>query len=435
MALTLWDKLFVFQIVGYLAMTRSFAYLGVAPLKIFIGEIALAAFLLFRFNDSVDRWVRVTLRASPLTGFAISLGLFTGWGLLETARGIASEFPPLTAIQNFVFNLYPMYCFAGMWVGERHPALLRHLMLWLAWANGIYGILDILVLHKVPLMMPGNAEVPLFGQPAGSAIAALGLLCYYGPSRKILLPALLNIIVMAGVQVRAEWLGFVVGLCVWGLLTRNLPRLAAGFAALAAFLAIGFITDLTMPGLESRGGIVSARSIVGKILAPLDAESAREYTQDANSAAGTVEWRKRWWKAIWESVHEQPALALMGHGYGYPLSYLVPYIRENSVRSPHNVFYYALGYSGWIGVTLFVVLLMQLGWLAWQKFQSSGQSFGPVLWSFAVSSACFSNAFETPFGAIPFYLLMGIFVASHRRPELGTHAHTFGSQQVPAARW
>src|SRR3546814_10216028 len=44
----MWVWLSGFLVIGYLSLTRSFAYLGVPPLQIFIGAIALALFIVLR---------------------------------------------------------------------------------------------------------------------------------------------------------------------------------------------------------------------------------------------------------------------------------------------------------------------------------------------------------------------------------------------------
>lgn len=435
MVLSLWDRLAALQVIGYLAMTRSFAYLGVAPLKIFIGELVLGSFLISHCREIINLWTRATLHGSPLSGFCISLLLFVLYGVVELARGIALEHPPFIAFQNFVFNLYPLYCFLGLWVGWSNPWILGRIAAGLAWFNGIYGLAYVLALHRSTLVIPGSDKVALFGQPSGSAIAILGMLCFGRLGMGCWIPLVLNSMVMVGVQVRAEWLGFLVGLCLWGLATRNIVKLLGGFAAISALLAVGFVTDVKIPGPETRGGDVSARALVGRILAPVDKEMAREYNPDANGLAGTVSWRKKWWSAIWDAVHQEHITTLLGMGYGYPLSYLVPYIRESRVRSPHNFFYYALGYSGWMGVFLFGLLQSQLGLLAWQALRTTGQAFGIVLWGYCLSSAFFSNSFETPFGAIPFYLLISLVVGASSALTTHSQARSVYAQPAPVATY
>ena len=41
-----WQKTGIFLIIGYILLNRSFAYLGIPQLKLFIGEIVLFCFLL-----------------------------------------------------------------------------------------------------------------------------------------------------------------------------------------------------------------------------------------------------------------------------------------------------------------------------------------------------------------------------------------------------
>ena len=46
------------------------------------------------------------------------------YGIFELIRGILLGFPPLIAIENLVFNVYPIYLFLGIWLGSRRPELL-----------------------------------------------------------------------------------------------------------------------------------------------------------------------------------------------------------------------------------------------------------------------------------------------------------------------
>ena len=72
----------------------------------------------------------------------------------------------------------------------------------------------------------------------------------------------------------------------------------------------------------------------------------------------------------------------------------------------------ALGYAGWIGVVLFVGLQAACGALMWRAYRLTGQSFGIALWACALLGAFFGNVLETPAGAIPFYLTLGLLRAA-----------------------
>jgi hypothetical protein len=75
------------------------------------------------------------------------------------------------------------------------------------------------------------------------------------------------------------------------------------------------------------------------------------------------------------------------------------------------VFYFALGYTGWIGVILFFWFQALLGLVLLRAAKSSGNSFGILLWAWMLTSSMFGNGFETPFGAIPYYLAVGMAAA------------------------
>ena len=88
---------------------------------------------------------------------------------------------------------------------------------------------------------------------------------------------------------------------------------------------------------------------------------------ELQSFSGTARWRSVWWDGIWRSVHETERTTLFGHGYGYPLHELGEAVDED-VRTPHNFFYFALGYGGWIGVLVLVLLQLVLVWQLLRDF-------------------------------------------------------------------
>jgi len=48
--------------------------------------------------------------------------------------------------------------------------------------------------------------------------------------------------------------------------------------------------------------------------------------------------------------------------------------------------------------------------LMWRAYRLTGQSFGMAAWAFALLGAFFGNVLETPAGAIPFYLTLGLVI-------------------------
>ena len=404
----MWPKLVAFLLLGYLSMGRAFAYWGVPQAQIFIGEVVLAAFIIWRPAAVLGRWLGALRWGTLLAEVAWAFYFLLAYGLFEVLRGVGTGYPALTALENLAFNYYPLYLFLGLWVGTRSPNFIHRFIPLLAWWNGVYGAVWILLLRRYEFSVPGGF-LTFFGQPGGSVVALLGLLIFVPNWRRSWPLLLLNTFVLLGTEVRGEWLGFLVGLCAWGAVTLRFGRLLNILGSGLALLWIAYLVDFQMPG--ARGGELSTRGVIGRALAPINQELAAQYTDTAESAAGTFSWRTEWWAAIWTSVHANPITTLVGHGYGFPLASLAPFVGDQTTRTPHNVFYYALGYSGWIGVGVFFVFQLALVRLLWRAYRLTGQPFGLVYWASVTAAAFFGNVFEAPFGAVPFYVLTGISIA------------------------
>ncbi|MGH9691181.1 MAG: O-antigen ligase family protein [Candidatus Acidiferrales bacterium] len=429
-----WIRTVSFLIIGYCLMGRSFAYLGIPPLRIFIGEIVLAAFLLAGPETARGSWVRLARRIQQLRPLVKFYSIFLLYGIIQVLRGIALGHPPLSAVRDLAFNYYPVFLLLGLWVGVRKPNFPPNLFRLLAWCNGIYGVAYILFLNRVNWTFPGVSEqvapVPIFGLPEFSFVILLGLLAYEPNLRKVWHLLALNAFVLLGMQIRAEWFGLAIGLFLWGWLTKNLKRMMAGGAVVILLLAVMFLVDFRMQGPESRGGgEISARDLIGRAVAPLDPDMASQYTSSYQMDVGTAVWRTMWWVAIWQTVNQSLPTSLFGFGYGFPIGDLSPFIAPGDfIQTPHNVFFYALAYTGWVGVLLLALFQIELARLLWGAYRKTGQPCGIILWISMLAFACFTPFFEVPQGAIPFYLLIGAVsgavIPLKRAPHLKLSAAT-----------
>jgi len=408
-----WFRTVSLLIIGYCLMGRSFAYLGIPPWHLFIGEIVLAAFLLAGPETARGSWVRLARRIQQLRALVKFYSIFLVYGIIQVFRGIALGHPPLSAARDLAFNYYPVFLLLGLWIGLRKPNFPPRLFRLLAWFNGIYGVAYILFLNRISWTFPGISDqvapVPIFGPPEYSFVVLLGLLAYEHDLRKIWHLLALNGFVLLGMQVRAEWLGLAVGLFLWGWLTKNLRRMIAVGAVVVVLLAVMFVIDFRLQGPESRGGgEISARDLVGRAVAPLDPEMASQYTSSYQMDVGTAVWRTMWWIAIWQTVNQTWRTSLFGLGYGFPIGDLSPFIAPGDfIQTPHNVFFYALAYTGWVGVLLLALFQIELARLLWGAYRKTGQPCGVILWAGMLVYALFTPFFEVPQGAIPFYLLIG----------------------------
>jgi hypothetical protein len=333
----------------------------------------------------------------------------------------------------FVFNYYPLYLFLGIWVGVQSPYFLPKLARAIAWAHGIYGLVWIVALQHISIYMPGSG-VKVFGWPGGGAAAVIGLMCF-GRDRQAFWPILaMNMMVTLFMQMRAQWLGLAAGLLVWGLLMRRLGKVAAIGALVIAAFGLVELAGIELPGDR---GKVSLAETLARAIAPIDPELAQRFAPEGERYSGSTEWRQKWWEQIWSTVHSTPMLEAFGHGYGFDLFSLAPAEvragQAEEIRTPHSVFYYALGYTGWVGVALFAVFQFTIFSLLWRSFQLTGQPAGVAWWVMGISMALFEESFDTPFKAIPFYLLMGLSIAPALRLWGESYARPARAQLLPVA--
>jgi len=90
-----------------------------------------------------------------------------------------------------------------------------------------------------------------------------------------------------------------------------------GAGAIIVLLGAGYLADFSMPAPSGRGGQISTRDVIGRGCPRSIPRSRPGNSESAAITAGTVEWRKTWWEAIWNSVHETDTGTLFGHGYGF----------------------------------------------------------------------------------------------------------------------
>src|ERR1700723_3469082 len=151
-----WSKWVLFLLVGFSLTARSFSYLGIPPAKLFIGDLTLGAFILFRPRQLFDPWIKALTKGGAFGPLAWILLISISYGIFQVIRGVLLGFTPLTAVQNLVFNVYPLYLFVGIWVGKRRPELLLRYIQIFAILFCIYAPAYMVFLDKVFLLMPGS---------------------------------------------------------------------------------------------------------------------------------------------------------------------------------------------------------------------------------------------------------------------------------------
>jgi hypothetical protein len=259
-------------------------------------------------------------------------------------------------------------------------------------------------------ILPGTG-LDVLGNPGSGTLPLLGLLTLEPEIARFWLPIVVLILLTIANQERSDWLGLGICLMIWGKLSGRLGRVFGILGCITAVLIIAALLDLKLPPIPGRGGELSARGTIARMAGSISPELAADAGggRDARFYYGTVQWRKRWWAAIRNEVFKDTKTEVFGLGYGYPLAHLAgPEVEKQGTRSPHDIFYFALAYSGFVGVAIFFWLEASIVWMLWRVYKVSGEAFGLLFAIYTLIGAFFGNILETPAASITFYLLLGM---------------------------
>jgi hypothetical protein len=399
-ALDGWTKTVVLFMWGSVFIGKSSAYLG----------LAIGGVLLLSNRVLWDRWfLALTRRADPLHSFCWALLVSLLYGFGETAFGLLLGYRVTTTLQILVFNICPVYVLLGIWAGLRYPTIVHRYIRFVAWYVVFYTPLYFLVLKHVTVNIGGD---PLWASPGTGSVQLIGLLAFEAVLAKMWLPILVLTCLIIVNQGRADWMGLMLALGVWGKLSRRMARVCYILGFVAMILVIAALADIKLPPIPGRGGELSARGTVSRIAGAFSAETAASVSEDGHAGFyyGTVYWRKRWWEHIRNEVFQHGSSTAFGMGYGYPLAKLASReVEKQGTRSPHSILYFTLAYSGFVGVALFFWLQLATIRLLYKAHRRTGGTFALAYYAYSVSGSFFGNFIETPAG-ITFYLILGLCV-------------------------
>jgi len=412
----------LFVTFGIVLGGRGFAYLGLAPINLYISEITIAATVIYRPTRTyIVGLLRQVGRPGRLHLIAVTMLTFFGYGVIEIVRGLYDGGSALTLMKSLPLYYYSVLLAFGMWMGSRDPDIFRKLVWGLAWGNATYGIVYSAFLNHLTITLPGNPS-PLFDLGlTNAAMALLGLVVYPRRSKWMIPLVLLNVAVLFGHQIRAEWLALIVSLVIYLALTRKFRRLFAGLGVILVFATVITIINVKIPGPTDRGGAVRPTDVIGRAVGSVDPELAAKFTtaQRVEGANGTAQFRQAWWHGIWHSATADPISLVFGHGYAFNLQALAPPGNVNtSVRSPHNIVFYSIGYTGLLGVALMAALFFAIARQLWTVYKHTGNPVGLSIMALMVTASQFEPFLESPFGAAACYLTLGMCLAPLTRAGL-----------------
>lgn len=427
----------LFLVVGYVIFNRTFGYLGIPQLNLFVGEVALAAGLLL-LPASLPATIGKFAARHPL--LTAALVVWFAFGLVQVLRGVSAGYGVIEAFRHSAFHYYLLYLPLGLLAGsargapERVYGALRAII----WLCAIYGLLSLGLLYRFTyLVLPGTNAL-LFPQIAwnGSSPTVIAILAlvylrqrlgFSPPAYWTLLAA--NVAVLLGIQVRQDYVILGVAAAVWAILSKRDRLRPAGRIALTVTALVGtaWVADFQVP---SARGTIGARYVIARVLASISPSAAdrvagADAERTADIASANVSWRVRWWVAIREHVSSSPGLLLLGEGYGYALRQLVDYVEED-VWTSHSVLYDTLGRLGLAGVALFALTfaLILAAVLRVARADPEHAPFRLMILAYGAGfyvGAHFYNSFGAPFGAIPLWIMLGLALSPlGAAPALGS---------------
>jgi hypothetical protein len=407
-------KVGMFVLIGYLVIGRAFSQIGVPSLNIYLGEVALAAcFVLPATRATFLSALQGLFAPYRLHVLLWVMVVFLGFGAFQLVHAVFDGQNVLQSLKIFAFNYQVLFVIVGIAFGALYPDSLRTLTRVLPVVNVVYQVIFNVILGRADIHLPfSGAEGATWGM---ATITVIALMLCFEPrpirnTRALLLGA--NVFFLLYQQVRGDWLAVIVAVALWALLTRRLRGLIA-FGALGLLLLLVLsAARLDIGAASKRGGDVTLGGMVARAVAPFDSELAHRLSpESAQTFAGTAEWREIWWNNIWKGVNGDQSHQLLGYGYGFKLSDLFPGMTQENVRTPHSVFFFSLGYAGWLGVAVFATLEAAFLAFLWAVYRIDRNPFGLMLLTMALCTGLFGNFFETPYNAIPYYSLIGLALA------------------------
>jgi hypothetical protein len=404
--------LWAIMIAGYSTFGRSFAYIGVPP--VFIGECYIAWWIMRGPGNWLTRFVD-DCRHLKFLPTMILLNLL--WGIFDVLRPLAigkHEFG--LTLETFAFNYYPIVLLIGIEIGRR-LTFEDFVKFWKYYSLFFvaYSVVMMAGADNWPVTLPWKSSVPIFNVPGMAGFVGVGTLALWPHLEKwkwrwiVLALSTAPVFTSPG---RGTFLALLLGLAVVGLWAPRRLVLIGG--AGIGVVALMMLLSLVIPPQAGRATTLDPIVNIARVRATFDQNGAylmmrRDgYIQEAENmkiAQGTAQWRETIWTNAIKSL-DTGTLIFFGQGHGASVTQLTPDNQE--LRTPHNFLIYSLYYTGVIGLGIFCTFILAL-LLATQKVQE------PALRALLLAQvlimclmAAVGNMFETPFNAIPFYLIAGI---------------------------
>jgi len=339
------------------------------------------------------------------------------WGFWSLLSGIFVQGYLLqNALRTFVFNFYPLYIYIGIGFGRSAAiGFGDFISLWkkLTIIYSVYALCFIVLFNYEIKAFPSK-NIDLFNSPSMSPFLPLSIL--------VLWPNLngrwkwIALIISTGIMLfavgRAAILGFLGGMLVWFIL--NLRAAFRGTLKVVVIILILILigSSINVVGPHDRSLGFDPIYAIARLAATISPQAASEllgqrgYYLDLESWWGTAYWRSYIWGSIIDKLTYEKAW-LTGLSHGASLAEMT--LDQQDIFTPHNFIFFALFYTGSIGAIIYCMLLIIILKTLFKLNSPILKNISIILFIVTIVLASFGNFLETPFGAVPFYLLNGLF--------------------------
>ena len=406
---------------GYMVAGRTFAYLGFPGF--YPGELLVLLTNMRRRDGLWDTYVK-EFRLRPFLPLAISLFLL--WGFVECLRGYLEGYPLLEVMRGLATHYYPLLLFGGMGMGSRlSPAFIEKYFTFVNILTGVAMLMSVSISSDYGFL-PWTINVPIIPTPAipcFTLVLAIALAdrITIGFAISILLGAIATLTLGRG-PILGAIAGVLLFLCT-RLRKRNKRVLFFLGASGLVYTLLTFTVPALIPDVGGRAGSLNPSRVAARVVSVFDKDLAYAISTQSGEdplyldiEAGNADWRRIFWNTVIDSLDSSEDW-LVGHGHGFSLGTLMPLALgvDSSVRTPHNFAVFLLGYTGIIGLILYGLLVLafatEVSRCPPSKTRTAIAAGGVAIAILALSENCL----ETPIGAVPTYLTMGILLRVARR--------------------
>jgi hypothetical protein len=444
------DKLLIVAMAGYLFFDRAFAWIHVPGTPAFVGELVIGYGILTMF--AVHPRLSV---AFGLTSSFKALVAYMAWGSLLLVMAIPTY--GLDAVRDaalWYYGIIAIFIFVLAW--SRPTRVVRWLELFgkaipymLIWFP-VAVILDSVFRDRVPHIPDSFIPVTAHrvGNMAVMAAAGVGFLWLvdrdsemYSERQRVGLTALGTIvIVFAGMKNRGGFLAAAAALAIAMVFMRRkrseITIIMIG--AVVTLLTIGLLGNVKI-GLFGDDREVSVEQLLQNISSIVDSSSGGKRQEE------TITWRLQIWTRVLDEVSTDFPLTGFGPGPDLGEHFGISGDGDVPLRNPHNSHVGVLARSGFVGVTLWVVI-----WLVWAAellntrrrllARWRRREAGVVVWLIVTCVAILTNAIFDPalegpqvawwlWGALGLGIVIMVLERTGRLPDL-QFANQIGDREL-----